>query len=132
MLSDDEMQWRRGRLLALSEHEYFKGKAALGRALGFADGAFVGQMVKGLRPITEKTVAQAEALRGGKFVGWFQRGPAEAQAPGPWPFKRITADAWSALDDYERIAAEEAARAKLRELQAERSAPSGKQHPLAA
>lgn len=33
------------------------GKAALGRALGYKDGAFVGQMLRGDRPITEKTIA---------------------------------------------------------------------------
>jgi hypothetical protein len=33
------------------------GKAALGRALGYKDGAFVGQMLRGERPITEKTIS---------------------------------------------------------------------------
>jgi hypothetical protein len=32
------------------------GKSALGRRLGFRDGAFVGQMIRGERPITEKTM----------------------------------------------------------------------------
>lgn len=32
------------------------GNAALGRALGYRDGAFVGQMLRGDRPITEKTL----------------------------------------------------------------------------
>ncbi len=31
-------------------------KAALGRRLGYRDGAFVGQMLRGERPITEKTI----------------------------------------------------------------------------
>ena len=37
--------------------ERMGGKAALGRALGYKDGAFVGQMLRGDRPITEKTMA---------------------------------------------------------------------------
>lgn len=65
--------WRRERLRALAEHVDFGGKAGLGRALGYKDGAFVGQMLNGLRPITEKTVAAVHALRGGKFRGWFER-----------------------------------------------------------
>lgn len=32
------------------------GKAALGRLLGYKDGAFVGQMLRGERPVTEKTM----------------------------------------------------------------------------
>lgn len=48
----------------------FEGnKAALGRALGYRDGAFVGQMLRGERPISEKTISQIHALPGG--AGWF-------------------------------------------------------------
>lgn len=39
-------------------------KAALGRRLGYLDGAFVGQMLRGKRPITEKTMASLLALPG--------------------------------------------------------------------
>lgn len=132
MFPDEEMQWRRDRLQALTEHEDFGGKAALGRALGFRDGAFVGQMLRGERPVTEKTIAQIEGLRGGKFADWFRRDRSRDQAPQAWPFKRITSDAWFALDEYERVAAEEAARDKLRELQAERGGPFAKQRAIAA
>jgi phage repressor protein C with HTH and peptisase S24 domain len=45
------------------------GNATLGRELGYRDGAYVGQMIKGLRPITEKTIERAEALQG--CAGWF-------------------------------------------------------------
>jgi hypothetical protein len=45
------------------------GKAALGRLLGFKDGAFVGQMIRGERPVTEDTVANLEAKPG--YRGWF-------------------------------------------------------------
>lgn len=40
-----------------------------------------------------------------------------------WPFRRISADEWAALDDYDRVLVEAAAAEKLRELRAER-APS--------
>ena len=39
------------------------GKAALGRALGYKDGAFVGQMLRGDRPITEKTIASLIGIK---------------------------------------------------------------------
>lgn len=54
------------------------GRAPLGRALGYKDGAFVRQMIEGEKPITEKTVAKAERLPG--CAGWFHSGGA-AQAP---------------------------------------------------
>lgn len=63
------MEWRRTRLLALAEKH--GGNAALGRLLGYKDGAMVGQMLRGERPITEKTVAKAEELPGSS--GWFNR-----------------------------------------------------------
>lgn len=66
-----DQELRRRRLAALAKHEEFGSRAALGRALGYKDGAFVRQMIDGERPITEKTVAAIEAMRGGKFRGWF-------------------------------------------------------------
>lgn len=39
------------------------GKAELGRALGYRDGAFVGQMIRGDRPVTEKTLRAMVELR---------------------------------------------------------------------
>jgi SOS-response transcriptional repressor LexA len=44
------------------------GKAALGRALGHRDGAHIGQMVRGDRPITEKTIEHIESLSGMRGV----------------------------------------------------------------
>lgn len=38
------------------------GKASLGRALGYRDGAFVGQMLRGERPITEKTLGLMRSI----------------------------------------------------------------------
>ncbi|CAN5634163.1 hypothetical protein BH09PSE5_BH09PSE5_49570 [soil metagenome] len=60
------------RLLRLEEavNEHFNGnRAAVGRALGYADGAFVRQMLRGTRPITDRTMRQLEALPG--LAGWF-------------------------------------------------------------
>lgn len=39
------------------------GKAELGRRLGYKDGSYVSQMLSGLRPITEKTIAQLLEMR---------------------------------------------------------------------
>lgn len=60
-------EWRRKRLdeLALK----YGGKAALGRALGYRDGAFVRQMIAGERPISEKTIRAVHELPG--CEGWF-------------------------------------------------------------
>lgn len=52
---------------------------ALGRLLGYRDGAFVRQMLSGNRAVSDKTVRAIEALRG--MQGWFA-GPASA-APVP-------------------------------------------------
>lgn len=67
MINDAIMSIRRERLEALAKH--MGGKAALGRALGFKDGAYVSHMINGLRPITEKTVSECESLPG--CSGWF-------------------------------------------------------------
>lgn len=78
-------QWRAKRLAAMVERE--GGKAPAGRKLGYRDGAFVGQMLRGDRPITEKTVLAAHALSG--YAGWFDVPavatvtPALAPAPSP-------------------------------------------------
>lgn len=42
---------------------------AFGKRLGFRDGAYIGQMLRGDRPISEKTVRAIEALPG--LAGWF-------------------------------------------------------------
>jgi phage repressor protein C with HTH and peptisase S24 domain len=60
-------EWRAKRLAAMVERE--GGKAPAGRKLGYRDGAFVGQMLRGERPITEKTVLAVHALPG--YSGWF-------------------------------------------------------------
>lgn len=56
------------------------GNAALGRLLGYQDGAYIGQMLRGERPITEDTVLKLEAKHG--FRGWFSE-PAGSLTPAP-------------------------------------------------
>ena len=43
---------------------------ALGERLGWKNGAFIRQMVNGLRVVSEKTIAKIEALP--DMAGWFQ------------------------------------------------------------
>lgn len=64
-ISSDE--WRKKRLSDLALH--VGGKAALGRLLGYKDGAFVRQMIAGERPITEKTIRAVHEKPG--LSGWF-------------------------------------------------------------
>jgi hypothetical protein len=82
-MDDGVQRWRQERLKALAAK--IGSKAELGRLLGYRDGAFVGQMLAGIRPITEKTVQAAEKLRGPNgesFRGWFSRA---ADGPPPPP-----------------------------------------------
>ena len=94
--------WRRARLAALVDK--FGGKASLGRALGFRDGAYIGHMLNEERPITEKFVAKVHAIRG--LSGWFDQTqehlpePQEEvdQADG-WPFLTISHTDWENTPD---------------------------------
>jgi SOS-response transcriptional repressor LexA len=81
--------WRQGRMEALAKK--LGGKAPLGRALGYADGAYVGQMIRGDRPITEKTVAEAEALPG--CAGWFKLTTSNV-VPGPNVLGKVPLISW--------------------------------------
>lgn len=58
LMSDEQ---RRERLDRAAER--VGGKAELGRKLGYKDGHFVGQMIRGGRPITEKTIRALLAIR---------------------------------------------------------------------
>jgi phage repressor protein C with HTH and peptisase S24 domain len=68
-MSDPTQDWRRQRLLDAVNQKYEGNKAALGRALGYKDGAFVGQMLRGERPVKEDTILKIESLTG--LNGWF-------------------------------------------------------------
>ncbi len=54
-MSFDPQEQRRRRLSELAETR--GGKTALGRLLGYRDGAYIGQLLRGERPINEKTLA---------------------------------------------------------------------------
>jgi phage repressor protein C with HTH and peptisase S24 domain len=91
-MDEKEIQaWRMQRLEAMVDRE--GGKAAAGRKLGYRDGAFVGQMLRGERPITEKTVLAAHALSG--YSGWFDaqdsavKVPVMGASPAPIPGEAI-------------------------------------------
>lgn len=69
MTEIDLSEYRRQRLAELVRVKFAGNKAEAGRALGFRDGAYVSQMLKGIRPITEKFIAGAHAATG--LAGWF-------------------------------------------------------------
>lgn len=69
MNSEDVQAFRRRRLADALTRKFDGNKARLGVALGYKDGAFIRQMLSGLRPITEKRVAALEALPG--MTNWF-------------------------------------------------------------
>lgn len=83
---NDEQERRRTRLAALVEK--LGSKVEVGRALGYEDGSFVGQMLRGDRPVSEKTVRKAHALPGCR--GWFDRlRPETAPSVTPEPITPI-------------------------------------------
>lgn len=78
-MGEREIQtYRIARLAAMVERE--GGKARAGRKLGYRDGAFIGQMLRGERPITEKTVMAVHALSG--YSGWMDQSSHANTAPG--------------------------------------------------
>lgn len=88
-MDEEQLQaWRRTRLEALANK--LGGKAQLGRKLGYVDGAFVGQMISGVRPITEKTVRAAEALQGCR--GWFSFLPPDEMPPPADKYAQLLRD----------------------------------------
>jgi hypothetical protein len=70
---------RRHRLELAVTHLTGGNVTALGRLLGYRDGAFVRQMLSGNRAVSDKTVRAIEALRG--MEGWFAGRPSAAPAP---------------------------------------------------
>lgn len=77
MRIEDVQEWRRKRLQDAVEHA--GTKVALGKALGYKDGSYIGQMLRGVRPIDEKTVLAIEQLP--RLKGWFDQ-PGQPHAPG--------------------------------------------------
>jgi len=69
VVTETVAEFRRSRLEALAKR--YGGNSPLGRALGFRDGAYIGQMLRGERAISEKLIEKAETLQGCK--GWFNQ-----------------------------------------------------------
>ena len=82
MNSDDMKTWRQKRLADFAAA--MGGEKMAGQKLGYKDGAYIWQMIKGRRPITEKTVDKVHQIRG--FAHWFDSAlaiaPADAAATG--------------------------------------------------
>lgn len=71
--------YRRHRLELAAAHLTGGNVTALGRLLGYRDGAFVRQMLSGNRAVSDKTVRAIEALRG--MEGWFAGSASAAPLP---------------------------------------------------
>lgn len=85
-------EFRIARLAAAVDHVSQGNKTDFGRRLGYKDGAFVRQMISGIRPVTEKTIWAIETMPGMK--GWFDTDGSIANpsppSPAPWPFPGIS------------------------------------------
>lgn len=113
-MTDEEIQaHRRTRLEALAAK--FDGKAELGRRLKYRDGAFVGQMIAGLRPITEKTVRAAEALPG--CSGWFAGTAGTSARPKGAIFEDLSTEERELVSHWRHLLGKDR-RAKLEEIAA--------------
>jgi hypothetical protein len=72
VLTVDEAEialWRVERLQAAIDHLSEGNKSSFARTLGYADGAFIRQMLAGSRAISEKITRKIEAQPG--MAGWF-------------------------------------------------------------
>jgi hypothetical protein len=110
-----EQDWRKKRLSDLAKTK--GGNARLGRLLGYRDGAYVGHMIGGLRPITEKTIEKIHQMHG--LSDWFKRdGLTEESAHQPpaaeedratygWPFVSIKPEDWASIPRHKREVIEE-------------------------
>lgn len=102
-------EFRIARLIAAVEHVSKGNKTDFGRRLGYKDGAFVRQMLSGIRPVTEKTIWAIEAMPGMK--GWFEITDDSATVQQPparpdWPFPSISEAEVHALPTSQLIALE--------------------------
>ncbi len=71
MKQEEIQDFRRERLRAAIEHLCNGNESEFGRRLGYKDGAFVRQMLSGMKAISEKTVIKIEELPG--MAGWFSK-----------------------------------------------------------
>ena len=88
MNDEDKIQVARRDALSDAVMRHPGGINGLGMAMGYANGEFLKQMLRGRRRVTEKTVAKIEAIPG--YEGWFalRSAPATLMA---FPSARVTA-----------------------------------------
>lgn len=65
----DLFLWRRERLKAVIERLDSGNLNSFGRRMGWKDGSYVGQMLRGTRAVSEKLVRKIEAMPG--YSEWF-------------------------------------------------------------
>lgn len=99
----------------LSQHLSGNRPMSLEAAMAYARGFSVP-----LGDISQRLADQVRAAA--DLLGDAAQRPLSSQTA--WPFRRMSAEQWAALDDYDRVLVEEAAAAKLRELVAERAGPA--------
>jgi hypothetical protein len=78
MDESDQMLWRISRLEAARDQLFEGNLNALARKLELRDGSYLGQMLRGVRPITEKFVKRFEEAIG--RPGWFDQGASALSA----------------------------------------------------
>lgn len=76
-MDGDTTLWRIERLQAAIDRLDEGNLNAFGRRMGFKDGSYIGQMLRGTRPITEKFIRKVESIP--NMVGWFDRDHATEQ-----------------------------------------------------
>lgn len=115
-LSLEEMKRRRVRLKEAIDKKFDGSSDALGKALGHQNGGFIRQMLnESGRAITEKTIAEIEALDGMK--GWFgSRG---------WPFEQVSQTVFETLTEREKGAVEDAMLEKIDAILSRKRGHSG-------
>jgi hypothetical protein len=115
-------EYRLRRFRDLLAHDDFAGnQAKLGKALGWASGAIVWQILEQRRPVTEKLIDKIESLQAGRYAGWFsdaaptsKKGVEQVHQHHQWPLGAlITPERWAGLPDQVRAAAVAAAEAVI-------------------
>jgi hypothetical protein len=118
----------RERFVAACKKETNGNADAFGRLLGYTNGGYVREIVRGVKPVREAIIERVQALPG--YAGWFadlmpplvaRDVASKSGGPSRWPFERLSYDAWHLLSERERGAIEEAALVKLKEIRAEKA-----------
>jgi hypothetical protein len=84
-MTEEVQDWRRKRLEDALTARFDGNRDAFGKALGYKNGRYIGQLLNRDRPISEETVAKIEDVRGLK--GWFKRNDTD-MASDTWAQER--------------------------------------------